>query len=121
VGRLDLPAQELSMKDPFNGVLRGVKASLPSVIEEPQVEVPGQGRGDRWMVTVFNNEHNTYDEVIEVLMLATNCTEHEAYIETWEIDHLGRSNVHFAGEPECRDVAAIIGQIGIRVEVAPEI
>ncbi len=44
----------------------------------------------------------------------------EAYIETWEIDHMGRSNVHYGGETECRDVAAIISGIGIRVEVTPE-
>ena len=72
------------------------------------------------MVTVFNNEYNTYEQVITILIVATRCTPEEASIETWEIDHLGKCNVHFAGEQECRDAAAIISQIGIRVEVAPE-
>ena len=124
MGRLSPPPAENSLEKGADlGVLPTVfsaMASLPSVIEQPEVAVPGQSHGDRWMVTVFNNEHNTYDEVIEILLLATNCSEHEAYIETWEIDHLGKSSVHFADEMECRDVASIIARIGIKVEVAQE-
>jgi hypothetical protein len=44
----------------------------------------------------------------------------EAEIETWEIDHLGKSNVHFADKEECEGVAQIIRQIGIQVEVKSE-
>lgn len=72
------------------------------------------------MITVFNNDTNTYDEVIEVLMIATACSEEEAYIETWEIDHLGHSVVHRAAEDECHTAAAIIAQIGIRVRVSQD-
>lgn len=98
-----------------------VAGSAPSVVEAPQIEETDRGtRGDGWMVVVYNNETNTYDEVTMVLMLATGCGAEEAYIETWEIDHFGKSNVHFAGENECRDAAAIIGRIGIKVEVAKE-
>jgi len=69
---------------------------------------------------VFNNEANTYDEVIFILMAATECTPDEAYMETWEIDHLGRSVVHHGGGDECRRAGEIIGTIGIRVEVSQE-
>ncbi len=75
---------------------------------------------DSWIVTVFNNEHNTYEEVIAVLMLATSCSLEEAHIETWEIDHLGKSVVHCAVQQECHDVARVIARIGIRVEVSSE-
>jgi hypothetical protein len=98
----------------------GLIASLPSIIEEEQTSRGGTGSGDGWMVTVYNNDHNTYDEVATVLMVATGCSLEEAEIETWEIDHLGKSNVHFAGEQECRDVAGIIATIGIKVEVSQE-
>ena len=53
-------------------------------------------------------------------MVATHCSVEEAEIETWEIDHLGKSNVHFADKEECEQVAKIIRQIGIQVEVKSE-
>jgi hypothetical protein len=94
--------------------------SLPAIIEEEQTSHGGTSPGEGWIVTVFNNETNTYDEVMTVLMVATGCNAEEAYIETWEIDNLGKSVVHHAGEQECRDVASIISTIGIKVEVSAE-
>lgn len=91
-----------------------------SGIETPEREasqLDSQGRGD-WLVTVFDNDHNTYAEVMTVLMIATACSAEEAHIETWEIDHLGFCVVHQATENECHEVARIIGTIGIRVEVS---
>lgn len=74
-----------------------------------------------YLVVVYNNEHNTYDEVMFILQLATQCDEEEAAIETWEIDHLGKSVVHCSSEAECTAAAAIIRTIGIRVEVIKDI
>lgn len=77
-------------------------------------------KGEGWIVTVFNNDVNTYDEVMTVLMVATCCTSEEAYIEAWEIDHYGKCVVHQACETECRKAADVICKIGIRVEVTPK-
>ncbi len=77
-------------------------------------------KGGHWIVIVFNNDHNTYDEVISILMKATSCSIDEASIETWEIDHLGKSVVHQGSEKECSKAAAIIRTIGIKVEVREE-
>jgi ATP-dependent Clp protease adaptor protein ClpS len=74
----------------------------------------------RWLVTVFDNDTNTYEEVMTVLMLATACSAEEAYIEAWEIDHFGQCVVHRSDESECRGVADVVGTIGIRVEAGPE-
>ena len=96
-------------------------ASAPGVIEKPEVEELGPGSaGDSWIVTVFNNEVNTWQEVIAILMVATGCPFEEAYIETWEIDQLGKSVVHHGEEDECQSVASVIAEIGIRVEVSSE-
>lgn len=98
------------------------RCSSPATIEAP-VETPlndelGLGRADGgWLVVVYDNDQNTYQEVMAVLMIATHCTAEEAYIEAWEIDHLGKSVVHQACEDECLEVAAIVAQIGIKVEV----
>lgn len=87
----------------------------PSIIESIN-----EVSGGRWRVTVYNNEVNTYEEVIMILMLATECDYDEAYSETWEIDNIGQSVVHRSGEQECRKVADIISKIGIRVDVDEE-
>lgn len=84
--------------------------------------LPGQpGTGDEgWIVIVYNNDHNTYDEVIDILIKATACTLEEAEIETWEVDHLGKSVVHHGEQEECERAAAVIRTIGIKVEVRQE-
>ena len=72
------------------------------------------------MVTVFDNDYNTWDEVVGILMRATACTLEEAHMETWEVHHLGKSVVHQGGQSECKNAAAIISTIGIRVTVTRE-
>lgn len=76
----------------------------------------GTGEGE-WIVIVFNNDHNTFEEVTSILQQATGCTQSEAEMETWEVHHLGRSIVHHAERPECERVATVIRTIGIKVEV----
>lgn len=98
-----------------------MRAAGSDVIERPDLagSETGQDTGN-WIVTVFNNEFNTYDEVIFILQIATRCTIKEAEIETWEIDHLGKSVVHHGAKEECSKAAQIIATIGIRVEVSEE-
>lgn len=94
-------------------------SSLPAVL--PNSDIIPVGREDRgWKVTVFNNETNTYVEVMTILMLATGCDEEEAYIETWEVDHYGQCVVHRASQAECEQVRKVISTIGIGVEAEPE-
>lgn len=93
--------------------------ALTTTIKElPELGERGPGLGDgNYIVIVYNNDHNTYPEVIGILMRATGCSLEEAQMETWEIDHLGKSVVHHAGQEECETVAAIIRTIGIQVDV----
>jgi len=98
-----------------------VQAAL-GPIEAPERDAAQSPQKDEgWMVTVYNNEVNTYDEVMTVLVLATACDAEEAYIETWEIDHYGSCVVHRADESECRGAAEVIATIGIAVEVSPQV
>ncbi len=84
----------------------------------PEVEVsdPSTGTGE-FIVIVFDNDHNTFNEVIGILMQATGCGIQEAAMETWEIHNLGKSIVHHGSSEECNRAASIIRTIGIRVEV----
>lgn len=102
-------------------LIRGSGPRAAGTVDLPEAFEVISGKGDRdWIVTVFNNETNTYEEVITILIVATGCTFEEAYIETWEIDHLGRSVVHHGDESECQRVAEVIRTIGIHVEVTQE-
>ncbi len=90
--------------------------SATTIIPSFEPDLTRTGFGG-WIVIAFNNDHNTYDEVMLILMAATGCAPDEAYIETWEIDHLGKSVVHQGCESECQGVAAVITSIGLRTEV----
>ncbi len=76
--------------------------------------------GSGYIVVVYDNDHNTVEQVIHILMTATSCTLAEAEVETWEVHHLGKSVVHHGGKEECEKVGGVIRTIGIRVEVIEE-
>lgn len=92
------------------------QTTRPTRDSKPKERVPGSGNGD-CVVVVYDNDYNTYDEVIQILQVATHCPREEAELEAWEIDHLGRSLVHHGCRAECERAAAIIRTIGIRVSV----
>jgi ATP-dependent Clp protease adapter protein ClpS len=112
--------QENSMK------FEGTTITTP---ERPAVSLPDQdeeiadsnvGGGSGFLVIVYDNDKNTWDQVVGILQKATGCTLEEAEIETWEVDNLGKSVVHHAGQEECERAAGIIRTIGIRVEVVED-
>jgi ATP-dependent Clp protease adapter protein ClpS len=80
-------------------------------------DVTAGNKSGEFIVIVFNNDYNTYDQVIHILQKATGCSLEEAEMETWEIDHTGRSVVHHGDRAECERAAAIIATIGIKVAV----
>jgi ATP-dependent Clp protease adapter protein ClpS len=81
-------------------------------LQERDTELSGD-----WIVVVFDNSVNTWDEVIRILQKATACSLDEAHMETWEVHHLGKSIVHHGERAECERVASIIQTIGIQVAV----
>ena len=100
---------------------RLIRMSQPGTIERPDIDhLPLDSDESGYIVTVYNNDHNTYEEVIMILMIATGCAQSEAEIEAWEIDHLGKSVVHHGANAECERVAEIVSKIGIKVEVSQE-
>ena len=93
-------------------------AAAPEIVKRTEVGDTKGGHG--WIVTVFDNETNTVEEVVSILLLATGCSLEEAEIETWEIHNLGQSVVHHGGQAACEEVAGVVRQIGIRVTVTEE-
>jgi ATP-dependent Clp protease adapter protein ClpS len=97
--------------------VRGAMNTLPVILPEIGDSLTKLGR---WMVVIYNNDYNSMDEVIAILMHATGCDLQEAMIETWEANAFGKASVHFASKSECGRVAQIIAGIGVRTEVCPE-
>ncbi len=95
----------------------GVPMQSTETVAEPTIVSEHDVRAEEWIVIVFDNDANTFAEVIDILIEATGCTMEEASLETWEVHHLGRSVVHHGDQPECERVAAIIRRIGIEVGV----
>jgi ATP-dependent Clp protease adapter protein ClpS len=94
---------------------------LSSTIVEPEIASNPQTTSDsHYVVLVYDNDFNTMNEVMGILMRATGCTEDEAFIETWEIHYLGKSVVHHGEKDICDHVAEIIRTIGIEVDVVEE-
>lgn len=99
----------------------GVKEAMAGVTVEPEIhDSTENGLQGGWIVTVYDNDYNTFSEVIAILILATGCTLEEAEMETWEIHNLGKSVVHHGAREVCERVAKVISRIGIRVEVSQE-
>lgn len=76
--------------------------------------------GGRFAAIIHNDDVTPFDDVIEIIMLATSCSVEEARIETWEAHTFGQAPVHFASEAECARVASTIATIGVVTEVRPE-
>lgn len=72
------------------------------------------------MVVIFNNDYTPFEIVIRVLMSSTGCDLEEASIEAWEAHNFGTAPVHFAGEPACHAIAAMISSVGVKTEVRKE-
>jgi len=93
---------------------------MSTVIEREEITSTTNQESKEWKVIVFNDEDHSFQEVIDILKLATGCSDEEAYVETWEIDAYGQCAVHYASEDECEAAAKIIGRIGLKVEVSKD-
>jgi ATP-dependent Clp protease adapter protein ClpS len=89
-------------------------------VPDSQTSLPGAGGRGRWALVIFNNESNSFEDVIFILMKATGCDVQEATIETWEAHHYGKAMVHFGDKSECEAAARVVQSIGVQTEVRPE-
>ena len=97
--------------------MQHVQFAATTVQEKPIERSVGSGR---WMVMLYNNDWNTQEEVVAILIKATGCDLEEAYLEMWEAHTYGKAPVHFGADSECREVSEVLGTIGLFSEVVPE-
>jgi hypothetical protein len=93
---------------------------MSKTILHPEISDASPKSKGRWMVMIFNNADNQFEDVVDVIMRATMCSKEEAVIETWEAHTYGKAPVHFSSRRDCVEVAGIIEDIGVQTEVRPE-
>ena len=117
-----MPADHVSMFS--NCVLRAMATMSPErvmpVLPDNENLDSNRSNSEGWIVIAYDNDFNSWVEVVTILCRATSCTEAEANIETWEVHNLGKSVVHHGSQEECQRVANTIRTIGMRVEVTEE-
>ena len=80
-------------------------------------EKGSQDVSETYEVRIIDNDYNTYQQVMDVSMLALGVSEDEAFAIAWEVDHNGFCVVAQGPYEEAKAVADIIRTIGIQVQV----
>lgn len=91
----------------------------PRRIQPPDEQDDSSKQNELFEVRIIDNDYNTYQEVIDVSMLALGISEEEAYAVAWEVDHLGSCVVAQAPLETAEAIASVIRTIGIDVQVNP--
>lgn len=100
----------------------------PSIVEIPStLDLPGFDeivdirRGVEingpWIVILYNCECHTFDEVIEILQIATGCPVDAAELLAWRVHTEGRAIVFSGSQEECTRVTNVIASIRLQVEM----
>ncbi len=74
-------------------------------------------KSDEYCIIVYNNDVNTFDEVISILCKTLQIDQFRAEMYAWDIHLLGLARVYYGSSTDCENRAAIIGRIGLQTEV----
>jgi ATP-dependent Clp protease adapter protein ClpS len=92
-------------------------ASLPVPVTKESEQSSGTDTLDAYRVVLFNDEEHSFDEVIEQIIKATQCSRQKAERCTWEVHTRGRSIVYFGQMSACLKVSAILEEIALKTEI----
>lgn len=73
-----------------------------------------------YLVTVFNNDYNTFEEVIFIIQKAIHCSHEVAEHIAWEIHNKGQADVMIAPYVPALKAARLIRTIGLKVTIQKE-
>ena len=68
-------------------------------------------------VILFNDEWHTFDEVIEQIIKATNCSRERAEELTFEVHEKGKAVVYDGDMSECLKVSAVLEEIALHTQI----
>lgn len=85
-------------------------------LESPEVtDDIGIGLGNR--VILFNDEIHSFDEVIEQLLKAIECSRQRAEDLAVEVDSKGKACVYDGEISDCLRVSSILEEIGLHTQI----
>jgi ATP-dependent Clp protease adapter protein ClpS len=68
-------------------------------------------------VILFNDEVHSFDEVIDQIIKAINCSFKKAEKLTWEVHTKGKACVFDGDLPECLRVSSVLEEIALHTQV----
>ncbi|NTW83345.1 MAG: ATP-dependent Clp protease adaptor ClpS [Chlorobiaceae bacterium] len=98
-------------------VLKWLTASFESPETRKAEKKSGTDLLDAYRVILFNDEEHTFDEVIEQIIKATQCSRRKAEQCTWEVHTRGRSIVYTGTIDACLRVSSILEEIALKTEI----
>ncbi|NMW18173.1 MAG: ATP-dependent Clp protease adaptor ClpS [Chlorobiaceae bacterium] len=98
-------------------LLTRLKASLPVPGTKESEKKSGTETLDSYRVVLFNDEEHSFDEVIQQIIKATQCSRQQAERCTWEVHTRGRSIVYFGPMSNCLKVSSILEEIALKTEI----
>ncbi|MFQ5543561.1 MAG: ATP-dependent Clp protease adaptor ClpS [Nitrospiria bacterium] len=94
----------------------------PGVLDRPESAVLNEDETEEakpWQVTIFDDDVHTIDEVIFQVQKATGVSLEVAFEVTMEVHTQGQSICYAGILEKCEQVASILREISLSVEVAP--
>ncbi len=89
----------------------------PRILNSASDGETSTGTSELYEVRIVDNDFNTYQQVIDISMLALGISEDEAFAIAWEVDHNGYCVVAHGPYDQAEAVAVTIRTIGIEVQV----
>jgi len=83
----------------------------PDIDEETTVGFP-------FRVILYNDDWHTFDEVINQIIKATNCSYEKARELTFEVHVKGKAIVFHGPLPECLKVSSVLEEIELHTQIA---
>ena len=90
---------------------------MPTQTQTHPEEDIGTGFGQPWTVVLFNDDFHTFDEVIAQVQKATGCNPGEAFQITYAAHSHGQAVAYVGGRPQCEQVAKVLREIDLHVEL----
>ncbi len=90
--------------------------AMPQETEVPDVEVV-DGTTYAAKVILFNDDWHTFEEVINQLIKAINCSRARAEELTWEVHNKGKSCVYEGDIDDCLRVSSILEEIALHTQI----
>jgi ATP-dependent Clp protease adaptor protein ClpS len=92
-------------------------AFVPTQTQIRPEEDIGTDLGQPWMVILFNDDHHAFDEVIAQVQKATGCSPGEAFQITYAAHNNGQAVAYVGDKPQCEQVAKVLREIDLHVEL----